>query len=426
MNYIGVLMSFKEFKFHPKVEAGIDACGYSCPTPIQQQTIPQIIAGNDILGLAQTGTGKTAAFVLPILQRLLDGPRKKLRALIIAPTRELAEQIHENIVTMSTKTDLRSTVVYGGVGRNPQIKALRSGVEIVVACPGRLLDILNEKGVSVSTVETLVLDEADHMFDKGFLPDIKRIVKQLPRKRQSLVFSATMPKEILHLAEDILYKPVKVQINHTLPAPTISHTLFQVGRPQKTALLKKIIVEQEMTSTVVFTRTKHKARSLAIQLQKAGHKAASLQGNLSQNNRQRAMDGFRDGTFSVLVATDIAARGIDVSDISHVINYDVPDTAETYTHRTGRTGRAEKSGMAITFADRDDHKMISQIERNLGKKMIRAEDSTPANDMQHTAKQKKNSPDPLKNKGVSRPRKKNNQKKSHGFDFGIKNSRKQL
>lgn len=423
-------MSFKEFKFHPKVEAGVIACGYTCPTPIQQQTIPQILAGNDILGLAQTGTGKTAAFVLPLLQRLLDGPRKKLRALIVAPTRELAEQIHENILTMSSKTGLKSTVIYGGVGRNPQIQAIRSGVEIVVACPGRLLDLLTEKGVSLSTVETLILDEADHMFDKGFLPDIRRIVKQLPRKRQSLVFSATMPKEIRHLAEEILYKPVTVQINHTLPAPTISHTLFQVSRPQKTSLLKKLIAEQEMTSTVVFTRTKHKARSLAIQLQKAGYKAASLQGNLSQNNRQRAMDGFRDGTFSVLVATDIAARGIDVSDISHVVNYDVPDTAETYTHRTGRTGRAQKSGMAITFADRDDLKMISQIERNLGKKMIRPEGqaslSTSAAARKQTVSHADQGGNVATKKAVSRPRKKTTQNKSHRFDFGVNNRRKEL
>ncbi|TKB05890.1 DEAD/DEAH box helicase [Desulforhopalus sp. IMCC35007] len=424
-------MSFKEFKFHPMIEAGINACGYTSPTPIQQQTIPPILAGNDILGLAQTGTGKTAAFVLPILQRLLDGPRKKIRALIVAPTRELAEQINENIIAMSAQTGLKSIVVYGGVGRNPQIQGLRSGAEIVVACPGRLLDLLREKGVSLSTVETLVLDEADHMFDKGFLPDIRRIVNQLPRKRQSLVFSATMPNEIRHLAEEILYKPVTVQINHTLPAPTISHALFQVGRPQKTELLIKLIVEQDMTSTVVFTRTKHKAKSLALQLQKAGHKAASLQGNLSQSNRQRAMDGFRDGTFSVLVATDIAARGIDVSGISHVINYDVPDTAETYTHRTGRTGRAEKSGMAITFADHDDLKMISQIERNLGKKMSRPmglSSLPPSSDVTREqpslrAAHKEAGP---KSRNTSRSSAKSSRKKSAGFDFGINNNRKQL
>jgi len=423
-------MSFKDFKFHPMIEAGVVACGYTSPTPIQEQTIPQILAGNDILGLAQTGTGKTAAFVLPILQRLLDGPRKQLRALIVAPTRELAEQIHENIVTMSVETGLNSTVVYGGVGRNQQIKAIRSGAEIVVACPGRLLDILREKGVSLNTVEMLVLDEADHMFDKGFLPDIRRIVNQLPRKRQSLVFSATMPHEISHLAEEILYRPVKVQINHTLPAPTISHTLFQVSRPKKTELLKELIIEEEMTSTLVFTRTKHKARSLALQLQKSGHKAASLQGNLSQNNRQRAMDGFRDGTFSVLVATDIAARGIDVSNISHVVNYDIPDTAETYTHRTGRTGRAEKSGKAITFADLDDLKMVAQIEKNLGKKMMRPEGQSSLSSSTQVHTQPAGQQEPGRNtpvrKATSRPRKKSTKNKSNSFDFGISNSRKQL
>lgn len=365
-------MSFNDFNFHPKVNAGITACGYTAPTPIQKDAIPSILAGRDMLGLAQTGTGKTAAFVLPMLQRLLDGPRKIVRALIVAPTRELAEQINENICQMGKTTGLRSVVVYGGVGKQPQIRTIRGGVEIVVACPGRLLDLLNDNAFNLRAVEMLVLDEADHMFDKGFLPDIKRIIKQLPTKRQSLVFSATMPQEIRHLAEEILYKPVTVQINHTLPAPTISHELYQVAKTRKTSLLKSIMEErEEMTSTLIFTRTKYKAKGLALQLQKAGYSATSLQGNLSQQKRQQAMDGFRDGTFKILVATDIAARGIDVLGISHVINYDVPDTAETYTHRTGRTGRATRSGHALTFADRDDSKMISLIERNLGKKMNR-------------------------------------------------------
>jgi superfamily II DNA/RNA helicase len=365
-------MSFNDFNFHPKVNAGITACGYTAPTPIQKDAIPSILAGRDMLGLAQTGTGKTAAFVLPMLQRLLDGPRKIVRALIVAPTRELAEQINENICQMGKETGLRSVVVYGGVGKQPQIRTIRSGVEIVVACPGRLLDLLNDNAFNLRAVEVLVLDEADHMFDKGFLPDIRRIIKQLPTKRQSLVFSATMPQEIRHLAEEILYKPVTVQINHTLPAPTISHVLYQVAKTRKTSLLKSIMEErEEMTSTLIFTRTKYKAKGLALQLQKAGYSATSLQGNLSQQKRQQAMDGFRDGTFKILVATDIAARGIDVLGISHVINYDVPDTAETYTHRTGRTGRATRSGYALTFADREDSKMISLIERNLGKKMNR-------------------------------------------------------
>jgi len=368
-------MSFKDFKFHPKVNAGIVACGYTVPTPIQKQAIPPILAGRDIFGLAQTGTGKTAAFVLPLLQRLLDGPRKRVRALIVAPTRELAEQTHDNIGKMAKETGLRSVVIYGGVGKQPQIRTIRAGVEIVVACPGRLLDLLNEKAINLSAVEVLVLDEADHMLDKGFLPDIRRIIRQLPKERQSLVFSATMPKEIRHLAEKILRNPATVQINHTLPLPAISHGLFQVAKERKTSLLKEIIQERDMTSTLIFTRTKHKAKSLALHLQNAGYSAASLQGNLSQHKRQQALDGFRDGTFNILVATDIAARGIDVVGISHVINYDVPDTAEAYTHRTGRTGRAERTGQAFSFVSQEDSKIISLIEHNLGKKMRR--EATP-------------------------------------------------
>lgn len=369
-------MSFNDFQFHPTIAAGITACGYTIPTPIQKDAIPPILTGRDILGLAQTGTGKTAAFVLPLLERLRTGPRKIVRALIVAPTRELAEQIHDNINKMGRQTDLRCVVIYGGVGKGQQIKTLREGVEIVVACPGRLLDLLNDKALTLSTVEVLVLDEADHMFDKGFLPDIKRIIRLLPRNRQTLVFSATMPGEIRHLAEEILNNPVTVQINHTLPAPSISHSLFQVATDQKTSLLKNIITEREMTSTLVFTRTKHKAKSLALQLERSGFNAASIQGNLSQQKRQQALDGFRDGTYGILVATDIAARGIDVTGISHVINYDMPDTAETYTHRTGRTGRASRTGQALTFAGHEDGKMIALIERNLGKKMTR--EITPA------------------------------------------------
>ncbi|WP_051305803.1 DEAD/DEAH box helicase [Desulfogranum mediterraneum] len=362
-------MSFKQFQLHPTINKNIAAQGYTTPTPIQEQAITPVLAGQDVLGLAQTGTGKTAAFVLPMLQRLLSGPRRTLRALIVAPTRELAEQIHENVINLAQGTSLRSVVVYGGVGKQPQIKGIRAGAEIVVACPGRLLDILTEKDITLKGIETLVLDEADHMFDKGFLPDIRRIVRQLPKDRQSLVFSATMPREIRRLADEILIDPCVLQVNHTAPAPTISHALIRIAKAEKTQLLRKLLAEREMKSTVVFTRTKHKARSLARQLEKSGFPAVSLQGNLSQQQRRRAMDGFRDGTFRVLVATDIAARGIDVSGVSHVINYDVPDTAETYTHRTGRTGRAHNHGQAITFADNDDRQIITRIERNLGKKM---------------------------------------------------------
>ena len=419
-------MSFTAFKLHPKVNAGIAACGYTAPTPIQQEAIPPILAGRDILGLAQSGTGKTAAFVLPLLNRLLDGPRKRVRALIVAPTRELAEQIHDNIGKMGRETGLKSVVIYGGVGKQPQIKALKAGVEIVVACPGRLLDLLSEKALSLGGVEVLVLDEADHMFDKGFLPDIRRIIKQLPTKRQNLVFSATMPKEIRHLAEEILQEPATVQINHSLPAPTISHVLYQVGKEQKTALLKSIMRERQMASTLIFTRTKHKAKSLALHLEKSGFSAASLQGNLSQQKRQQAMEGFRDGTFKVLVATDIAARGIDVSGISHVINYDVPDTAETYTHRTGRTGRAERTGEAMTFASSEDGKMIALIERLLGKKMRR--EATPAFAVeQHETVREAEKVERFSRQVPNRNRKspapagrgKNRRSRAAAFDFGL-------
>ena len=371
----GVLMSFSVFKFDRSIEAGIAACGYSTPTPIQQEAIPPIRSGHDIFGLAQTGTGKTAAFVLPLLERLLNGPSRTLRALIVAPTRELAEQIHDNIEALGRETGLRSVVLYGGVGKTPQKERLRAGVDIVVACPGRLLDLLGEKALHLDRIEVLVLDEADHMFDKGFLPDIRRIIKLLPKNRQSLVFSATMPEEIRQLAEQTLTRPLTVQIDHGTPAPTISHALFQVEAAKKTPLLKHLLEDGGMTSTLVFTRTKHRAKNLALQLTKAGFQAASLQGNLSQNKRQAALEGFRDGTYGILVATDIAARGIDVTGISHVINYDVPDTAETYTHRTGRTGRANRSGLALTFAAQEDGRMISQIERCLGEKMTRR--STP-------------------------------------------------
>lgn len=417
-------MSFSTFQFSPKIVANIAACGYTTPTPIQKEAIPAILAGRDVLGLAQTGTGKTAAFVLPLLQHLQQGPRRVIRALIVAPTRELAEQIHDNIGMMAKDTGLRSAVVYGGVGKGQQIKTIRSGVEIIVACPGRLLDLLQEKVFNLRAVEVLVLDEADHMFDKGFLPDIRRIIKQLPTKRQSLVFSATMPKEIRHLAEELLQDPVTVQLDHTLPAPTISHVLYQVAKASKTSLLKNLIAEGDMACTLVFTRTKHKARSLAQVLEKAGFNATALQGNMSQQKRQQAMDGFRDGTYTILVATDIAARGIDVCGVSHVINYDVPDTAETYTHRTGRTGRATRSGYALTFADREDNKMIALIERNLGKKIVRkqteisavAEDNyknADENSRENYARQK-----PAGRRQAAAPRGKSRRSKACTFDFG--------
>jgi len=367
-------MRFTQFDFHPGIQSGICDAGYTSPSPIQQKAIPPILDGKDLLGLAQTGTGKTVAFVLPILQYLLDrrpGTASVLSpsALIMAPTRELAGQIHESITMMAAHTPVKSTAIYGGVGKHLQIKTLKQGVDIIVACPGRLLDLMNEKVLNLKGIDILVLDEADQMLDMGFLPDIRRIIRSLPKKRQTLVFSATMPKMISNLVQDILNHPVKVQINHNSPAPRIAHGRFTVQREKRTALLKTLFAENGMASTIVFTRTKHKAKSLAVQLKKSGFNAVSLQGNLSQNQRRRAMEGFRNGSFKILVATDIAARGIDVSGVSHVINYDLPDTVETYIHRTGRTGRADQPGQAYTFTTREDNKAISLIEKALGKKM---------------------------------------------------------
>jgi len=363
-------MSFKQFDFHAKITAGIRACNYEKPTPVQERAIPAILEGRDILGLAQTGTGKTAAFALPILQRMLEGPRGKVRALIMAPTRELAEQINSDITRLARQTGLRSLAIYGGVGKPAQARKLRAGVEIVVACPGRLLDHLRDRTFNLSRVEHLVLDEADHMFDMGFLPDIRRILNFLPKRRQNLLFSATMPDEIRHLAEETLDNPVRVQIAHSRPTATVTQVLYSVDQNRKADLLKDIMAKTDMSSTLIFTRTKYRAQSLANQLQKAGYTATSLQGNLSQQKRQKALNGFKRGEFKVLVATDIAARGIDVSGISHVINFDMPATVDAYTHRVGRTGRAACTGEAFTFASREDRKIISQIERNLGEKLV--------------------------------------------------------
>ncbi|HEY3275914.1 MAG TPA: DEAD/DEAH box helicase [Syntrophorhabdaceae bacterium] len=364
-------MSFSSFKLHPKITEGVIQLGYTIPTPIQIQAIPPVLQGKDVMGLAQTGTGKTAAFVLPILERLLPGPRGKVRSLIIAPTRELAEQIHVSIGELGRNTHLKSCTVYGGVALNPQIQKLRNGVDIVVACPGRLLDHMNQKTINLASLEILVLDEADRMFDMGFLPDIRRIVKQLPPKRQTLMFSATMADSIRKLTDEVLSDPITVKVGHSAPPHTVSHALYPVEQHLKTALLMELLKHTDAESILIFTRTKHRAKRIGQQLENAGYKAASLQGNLSQNRRQNALDGFRDGSYQILVATDIAARGIDVSTISHVINYDMPDTTDAYTHRIGRTGRAAKTGDAFTFVGREDELLIKSIERVLGEKIER-------------------------------------------------------
>jgi ATP-dependent RNA helicase RhlE len=322
--------------------------------------------GRDVMGLAQTGTGKTAAFALPILQRLLAGPQGKLRALILGPTRELTEQTHKAIGRMGCSTRIRSAAVYGGVGMQPQIDALRRGVDIVSACPGRLLDHIRRGTIDLSRVEVLVLDEADQMFDMGFLPDIRTILKHLPQKRQTLLFSATMPIDIRRLADEILHEPVRVQIGLTAPAAGVAHTFYPVATRAKDALLKSILDTTLSRAVLVFTRTKRRSKNLARLLEESGYEAAALHGNLSQSNRRKAMEGFRSGRYKILVATDVAARGIDVRGISHVINYDIPDTVDAYTHRIGRTGRACDTGDAFTFVCPEDKGLLRAITQLLG------------------------------------------------------------
>ena len=371
-------MTFNNFDLDPRILAAVEAVGFKTPTPIQEQAIPLVLDGRDVLGLAQTGTGKTAAFLLPILQRLSKGPTRQTRALIVAPTRELAEQTHQAAVELSTKLKVRSATIYGGVGKGPQISAARRGTEIIVACPGRLLDLLNAGDIDLRNIEVLVLDEADRMCDMGFLPDIRRILKHLPKQRQTLFFSATMPDDIRTLSREILDNPETVQIGMIAPAKTVSHAFYPVPAAKKKSLLMslmgKISREQEQGERMlVFTRTKHRARNLARDLEKRNYRATALQGNMSQNARQRAIDGFRDGRFDVLVATDIAARGIDVSEISHVINFDIPDTVDAYTHRIGRTGRAKSTGEAFTLVVPDDADMVRDIERTLKMEIERRE-----------------------------------------------------
>jgi len=357
---------FDRFGLHKDLLRGVRAAGFETPRPIQAETIPAGLAGQDVLGLAQTGTGKTAAFALPLLHRLLKDRRRGPRALVLAPTRELASQIANEIRTLARFTRVKIVTIYGGVPMHRQVDALRRNPQIVVGCPGRVLDLLEQGLLRLDQVETLVLDEADHMFDMGFLPDIRRIIGTLPPQRQNLLFSATMPKEVRHLADNLLQTPRVVELIDSTPAATIDHALVLVAERRKRDLLEYMLSRDDCDSAIVFTRTKHRARRLADQLCKAGHRAVGLQGNLSQAQRDRAMGGFRSRRYDILVATDIAARGIDVSDVSHVINFDVPSTPEAYTHRIGRTGRAEREGVACTFVTGGDHGWLRATERMIG------------------------------------------------------------
>ncbi len=366
-------MPFKKFGLSDPLVQGILATGYTAPTEIQSQAIPAAIGGSDIVGCAQTGTGKTAAFVLPILDRLSHeraGRKRAVRSLILTPTRELAVQIERSILGYGRFTDLKALAVYGGVSINNQIAALRKGVDIVVATPGRLIDHIGRNTIQLSGVEVLVLDEADRMLDMGFVHDVRRIVGPLPKKRQTLLFSATISPEVKTLAADMLKSPKVIQIGRPRnPIDTITQHIYAVEKTLKMDLLLHMIEDWRMFSVLVFSRTKYGADKISRRLKRAGVVAVSIHSGRTQNQRQQALDGFRSGKYQVMVATDVAARGIDVEGISHVINYDVPTHAEDYVHRIGRTGRAEATGDAITFVSSEEEKYLREVGKFIGRKL---------------------------------------------------------
>ncbi len=369
-------MPFKKLRLIEPLLSAVKSEGYTIPTAIQEQAIPHVLAGRDLMGCAQTGTGKTAAFALPILQRLQghgnvgDGRLRPIRALVLTPTRELAAQIGESFRVYGQHTAVRHTVVFGGVRQGPQTQALHRGVDILVATPGRLLDLLNQRLLTLGGVEILVLDEADRMLDMGFIHDIRRVIAQVPARRQTLMFSATIPHEIRALAATLLHDPVHVKVAAESPAAdTVRQSLYFVEPQSKTALLEHLLRGPEITRALVFTRTKHGADKVVRRLARAAIAAEAIHSNKSQSARMRALSNFKSGQTRVLIASDIAARGLDVDDISHVINYDLPNVAETYVHRIGRTGRAGASGQAVSFCSEEQRDDLREIERLLGRRI---------------------------------------------------------
>ncbi len=364
-------MSFNQFNLDARLLKNVQAMDFEEPTPIQAATIAPALEGRDILGSAETGTGKTAAFLLPLLQKLITTPRtREPRALVLVPTRELALQVAEQAQKLSHNTGLRVATVYGGVSYGPQEQALRKGVDIVIATPGRLIDHMEKRNVNFTALQVLVLDEADRMLDIGFLPDIRRIMRQLPRERQTFLFSATL-QPILALSREVTHDAVRVEVEKAVVPDTVTHALFPVPEHMKSQLLKRLLEEEDLESVLVFARTKHRADKIVRDLQRAKIPAAVIHGNRSQSQRVAALDAFKRGKMRVLVATDIAARGIDVEGISHVINYDMPMQAEDYVHRTGRTGRAQAIGEAYTLVTPADERMVNRIEFVLKQKIER-------------------------------------------------------
>ena len=368
-------MPFRILGLDAKILQAVTEAGYTEPTPIQSAAIPPIIAGHDLIGIAQTGTGKTAAFTLPILTKLATlppGTRRGTKVLVLAPTRELVVQIEENIRAYAKHLPLTVATVFGGVGEQPQIRALRSGTDIVVACPGRLIDLMGQRAADFSQLKHLVLDEADRMLDMGFLPSIRRIVQALPKQRQTLMFSATLSKEIEQLTHEFQRAPKIIQIGRRAnPAETVTQFVYEVPKHLKPALLLHLLQDPAMEMVLIFSRMKHAADRVAKQLEQKGIRCATLHSNRSQNQRLRALKEFKEGTVRVLVATDIAARGIDVDGISHVINYDFPMHVEDYIHRIGRTGRANAIGDAISFVTNEDHGELRALERFIGRGIVR-------------------------------------------------------
>ncbi|MFH0816647.1 MAG: DEAD/DEAH box helicase [Methanobacteriota archaeon] len=364
--------NFSDFNLIEPLNKALRDVGYVTPTPVQVQSIPPLLEGRDLLGCAQTGTGKTAAFALPILQRLANNKRRKerwsVRALIVTPTRELAAQIDQSMRSYAKHLDITGAVIYGGVGQSPQVKAMDRGVDILVATPGRLLDLINQGYVRLESVEIFVLDEADRMLDMGFLPDIKRLLAILPRKRQTMFFSATLPPDIVKLANTMVVNPISVNVTPDVPVvELIDQKMMFVERQDKVLLLEKLLQGNTVKRALVFSRTKHGANKIVRLLERQGIRAQGIHGNKAQTARTKALEDFRSGRVRVLVATDIAARGIDVEGISHVINFDIPNIPETYIHRIGRTARAGLSGVAISFCDREERSFVRDIERLLKK-----------------------------------------------------------
>jgi ATP-dependent RNA helicase RhlE len=368
-------MLFTDLGLSPSILRAIEEEGYTSPTPIQEKSIPAVLKGGDLLAAAQTGTGKTAGFTLPILQRLtsnvnVGSGKRQLRVLILTPTRELAAQVQESVVTYGKYTGLKSTVIFGGVGANPQIKAIAAGLDILVATPGRLLDLMSQKCVSLDHIEILVLDEADRMLDMGFLRDIKKILAVLPKQRQNLLFSATFSNEIKALADGLLNSPALIEVARSNSAnEAIAQLIHPVDRGQKHPLLAHLIKTNQWKQVLVFTRTKHGANKLVTQLEKDGITSMAIHGNKSQSARTKALAEFKDGKITVLVATDIAARGIDIDQLPHVVNYDLPNVSEDYVHRIGRTGRAGSNGVAVSLVCVDEHQMLRDIEKLIKQKL---------------------------------------------------------